>query len=168
MSFIVGKDGDISLFRVGALIAVVGILLIGGGIAAFFLDQNTYKAPLEVEPFPQATPWGKVNETASTRRSVYLVDGASPEDVEAYYQQKLQGLEGQDSTCTRLPAVGVLEASKTDPSVVPYTITCLFQRSGLQASQVTTVKIQPGVFNSDPTLNTQGKTVIEHSERWQP
>ena len=24
------------------------------------------------------------------------------------------------------------------------------------------------VFNTDPEMNTQGKTVIEHSERWQP
>jgi hypothetical protein len=168
MSFIVGRDGDISLLRVGAIIAVVGILLIGGGIAAFFFDQNSYKAPLEIEPYPGATPWGSTRETSSTRRTVYLVDGATPEDVEAYYQQKLSDLDGEEAACQRNPSVGEIEAAKADSSVVPYTFKCLFQRSGLRASQTTTVTIQPGVFNADPEMNTQGKTVVEHSERWQP
>ena len=35
MSFMVGRDGNISLFRVGTLVAILGVVLIVGGIAAY-------------------------------------------------------------------------------------------------------------------------------------
>ena len=94
---------------------------------------------------------------------------ASPEDVVGYYEQRLTDFDNSDSQrCTRVPAVGEFEQAQSDSSIAPYSFTCLFQRTGLGASQQTTVKIQPGVSNSDPQLNTLGMTVVEHSQRWQP
>ncbi len=168
MSFFVGRDGSISLFRVGTLIALAGILLIGGGIAAYVLDQNSYREPLNIEPYPSAQSWGSPSEAGSSRRLVFLASDASPEEVTAYYEQKLQEFDGSDQGCERIPSGGQVEASRNDNTVVPYWFICLFQRTGMGVSQQTTVTIQPGVFNSDPDLNTQGMTVIEHSQRWQP
>lgn len=161
------RSGGISLFRTGTLIAILGILLIVGGVAAYFLDQNSYRAPLEVEVFPGVQDWGMVRETNASRRSLYLAS-VSPEEVAAFYEQKLQAQDGADQKCQRIPSFGEVEAAARDNSVVPYWFVCLFQRSGVGVSQVTTVTIQPGVFNADPNLNTQGMTVIEHSQRWQP
>lgn len=167
MSVFVGRDGSISLFRTGTLIAILGILLVVGGVAAYFLDQNTYREPLEVEVFPGAENWGVVRETGTSRRSLFLVSGASPEEVAAFYEQKLRALDGEQR-CQRIPSIGSVPSAANDRTVVPYWYICLFQRSGLGVSQNTTVTIQPGVFNADPAMNTEGKTVIEHSQRWQP
>ncbi|HLV34486.1 MAG TPA: hypothetical protein VKY59_05205 [Spirillospora sp.] len=168
MSFIVGSDGNISLFRVGTLFAILGILLVVGGVAAYFLDQNSYRAPLDVEPFPQAEPWGTPSEIGSTRRLVFLVSGASPEEVASYYTQKLREFGSPEDRCERIPVTGTIENARNDPTVVPYWYKCLFQRTGLRVSQQTTITIQPGVANDDPNLDTRGMTVIEHSQRWQP
>jgi hypothetical protein len=168
MSIFVGRDGSISLFRTGTLIAILGILLVVGGVAAYFLDQNSYHAPLEIETFPGAQTWGTVRETNASRRALFLASGATPEEVTAFYEEKLRAMDGNDQRCQRIPAVGEIEAAAEDSSVVPYWFVCLFQRTGLSVSQQTTVTIQPGVFNADPNLNTEGMTVIEHSQRWQP
>jgi hypothetical protein len=168
MSFLVGRDGNISLFRVGTLVAVVGILMIVGGVAAFFLDQNSYKSPLDIEPYPGAQEWGTVRETGASRRLVFRIQGASPEEVAAYYSQKLQAFAGSEESCKRVPAEGEVAGAGRNSSVVPYWYTCLFQRTGLRASQTTTVTIQPGVFNTNPDLDTRGLTVVEHNQRWQP
>lgn len=168
MSFILGKDGDISLFRVGTLVAIVGVVLVAGGIAAFLLDQNSYRVPLDVDPYPGAESWGNVRESGATRRLVFLVSDVSPEEVAAYYDQKLLAFDGGEQGCERIPAVGEVEGAATDRTVVPYWYKCLFQRTGLRSSQQTTVTVQPGVFNADPAMNTEGKTVVEHSQRWQP
>lgn len=170
MSFVVARDGNISLFRVGSLVAIVGVLLVVGGIAAYFLDQNSYKTPLEIDPYPAAEAWGQASQTGSTRRLVFRVANVPPEEVVTHYEQRLQDFTGggESTGCTRVPAFGEIEGSQSDNTIVPYSFKCLFQRTGLRASQQTTVTIQPGVFNSDPELNTLGMTVIEHSQRWQP
>ncbi|MAS34639.1 MAG: hypothetical protein CL610_11575 [Anaerolineaceae bacterium] len=168
MSVFVGRDGSISLFRVGTLIAIVGILLVVGGVAAYFLDQNSFRTPLDVDPYPSAQPWGMVNESNVTRRSLYLVSDAQPADVAAYYDQKLRELDRTETGCERIPAAGVIRGSENNPSQVPFWYTCLFQRTGFGVSQQTTITIQPGVSNEDPDQNTEGMVVIEHSQRWQP
>ena len=169
MSFMVGRDGNISLFRVGTLVAILGVILIVGGIAAYWLDQNSYRTPIEVAPYPSAESWGRVQQAGTTRRFVYRVPDAAPEDVVSYYEQELREFGGSNvDGCVRNPAFGEVRGATDDPSVVPYSFRCLFQRTGLGASQQTTITIQPGVYNNDPELNTQGMTVVEHSERWQP
>lgn len=169
MAFVVGKDGNISLFRVGTIVAIVGVVLVVGGIAAFVLDQNSYKVPLEVELYPGAESWGTVRQSGSSRRLVFRISDVPPEDVVNYYTQRLGEFTGDaTASCTRVPMVGEDTRAQNDSSIAPYSYTCLFQRNGLRASQQTTVKIQPGVRNADPQLNTLGMTVIEHSQRWQP
>jgi hypothetical protein len=168
MSFLYSSGGKISVIRVGTIIAVVGILFVAGGFLAFNLDQNSFKTPLEVAPFPNSQDWGQ-EPLAGTGRKLYYLASASPEDVVAYYQQKLNELNGSnDEQCKRNPFEGTFPDSDR-PGVVPYEFTCLFQRTGLNASQTTQVKIQPGVSNDDPELeDTLGMTVISYEQYWEP
>jgi hypothetical protein len=168
MSFLFGRDGDISLFRVGTVIGVVGVLLLVGGVAAYFIDQNSYRSPLAVDPYPGAEVWGNVREQGSSRVALYLVDNATTDEVVAYYQQRLDEYSDGEDMCVRTPATGVSPDSATDPTIAPYTVRCLFQRSGLGVSQQTIITIQPGVRGTDAQTNTSGKTVIEHRQSWQP
>jgi hypothetical protein len=168
MSFLTGRDGKISIVRIGTIVAIIGVIFVVGGIAAFQVDQNSYKSPLEVAPFPNAEDWGQDQLSPVNRTLFYRVQGATPEEVAAYYQQKLDEFNGnKDEKCIRNPSAGDFPDSDR-PGVVPYEITCLFERSGLNASQTTLVKIQPGVANDDPELNSLGMTVISHDQNWQP
>lgn len=168
MSFVVDKQGNISLFRVGTIIAVIGILLVGGGVLAYVLDQNSFKTALVVEPYPGAELWGEPITISVTRRELFRIRGVAAEDVMTYYQQKLQEFDSGSEGCIRTPATGTFANAQTDRTIPPYTFKCLFQRTGLSASQLTTITIQPGVFNSDPDQDTTGMTVVEHNHRWQP
>ena len=168
MSFVVDKQGNISLFRVGTIVAVVGVLLVGGGVLAYFLDQNSFKTPLVVEPYPGAEVWGEARTSGVTSRALFRIPGATADEVAAYYQQKLQSFDAASEGCIRTPATGTFVNSQTDRTIPPFTFKCLFQRTGLNASQLTTITIQPGVFNADPTQDTTGMTVVEHNQRWQP
>ncbi len=168
MSFVVDKQGNISLFRVGTIVAVLGILLVGGGFLTYVLDQNSFKTPLVVEPFPGAQQWGTPREQGVTRRELFQIEGATADDVMAFYEQKLLEFDSASDGCVRTPPTGTFIDSQTDRTVPPYRFKCLFQRTGLRASQLTTITIEPGVFNSDPSLDTTGMTVVEHNQRWQP
>ena len=168
MSFLAGRDGKISVVRVGTIIAIVGIIFVVGGIVAFQVDQNSFKSPLEIAPYPNAEDWGQDQPSPVSRTLFYRVSGATPEEVASYYQQKLNELNGNgDEKCKRNPSAGDFPDSDR-PGVVPYEITCLFERSGLNANQTTLVIIQPGVSNSDPELDSTGMTVISYDQRWQP
>lgn len=167
MSLFFGRDGKLSIVRVGTLIAIIGVLLIGGGFLAFNLDQNTYREPLDVEPYPGAESWGNDPGGATSRTLYYLVPGVAPEDVVAYYQQKLTDFSGsRDEVCIRNPFEGSFPDAD-QPGKVPYQFTCLFQRVGQSASQTTLVTIQPGVASDDPERNTLGRAVIVYEQRWQ-
>jgi hypothetical protein len=168
MSFLTGRDGKISVVRLGTIVAILGILFVVGGVVAFQAEQNSFKSPLEVVPYPAAEDWGQDQISPVSRTLFYRIQGTSPEEVAAYYQQKLNELNGNsDEKCKRNPSVGDFPDSNR-PGVVPYEITCLFERTGFNANQTTVIVIQPGVANEDPELDTLGMTVISHDQRWQP
>lgn len=168
-----GRDGKISVLRVGTFIGVVGFILIGGGLLSFFFDQASRQSPLEIAPFPGVESMGQ-RTTGGTSRFVYYriatAPGATAEDVEAYYQQKMNEHYGNsEEDCLRFPpAPGETLPGANQPGVVPYYFKCMFDRSGFRSTQYTVVTIYPGVFNPDPALNTEGFTVIENEQVWQP
>lgn len=165
------RKGGVSVIRVGTIAAIIGVLLVVGGVVSFFIDQASYQVPLDVSPFPGAVQWGGERIRSETWRSLYYqAPNATPEDVEAYYEQKMQEYYGNSpdsESCHRIPSDGTYPNSD-QPGVIPYQFICLFQRNGLNANQTTKITIQPGVYNDDPQLNTQGMTVIEHEQQWQP
>ena len=162
-----GRDGNISVIRVGTLAAIVGLLFIVGAIAFFFIDRASHQVPLEIEPYPGATVGGKVPHSSTSRTAFFQIPNVSPEDVVAYYQGKMDSFYGPNTEpeireCKRFPAVGdQIEYQRGEPGVTPYQYTCLFDRSGFFISQLTTVIIQPGIDTN------KGITIVAHDQSWQ-
>ena len=185
MTFLLGRDGKISVFRASLLAIAIGGLFIVGAIVSFQIDQASHQSPLDIETYPGAVSWGG-KTTGRTERSVYyLIPNVDPETVVAYYQQKLNEFYGTNPDtesskpadqqepnyeCLRFPRTGNVDNYIPDTGTVPYQYKCTFDRSGFQSTQVTVVVIQPGVSNSsDPNFtNTEGQTVVEYQQRWQP
>lgn len=162
-----GRDGNISVIRVGTIAAIVGVLFIIGAIAAFFLDRSSYQRPFDVQSYPGATSSGQVDRSETSRTLYFQAPGISPEEIVAFYQQKMDEFYGSGTEielrgCKRFPSSGnQLEYDRGDAGVVPYQFTCLFDRSGFFASQFTTVTVQPGIDDNE------GITLIAHDQTWQ-
>lgn len=165
MRFLFGRDGSISIIRLGTLAAILGIVLVLGGVVLFLIDRASHQVPLSIEPFPGAALWYEQPRAENSRAVVYQVVGATAEDVAAYYQRKLQEFDsGAQETCLRAPTVGnFADFDKGDPNVPPYQFSCMFDRSGFQITQYTRVNIQPGIAS----LQTEGKVIIEYEQYWQ-
>lgn len=181
MFSIYGRDGRISLLRLGALGALIGLLVIVIGLVSFFIDRSSHQVPLDIAVYPGAQQAGADVPRASTVRSRYFViPGASADEVAAYYQQKLDEHYGNSPSdpnrerCERFPPdfdPGIesssdffAEYNAGNPEVPPYRYICLFDRSGLYITQFTKVTIEPGIAARD----TEGMVVVEYEQHWQP
>ncbi|MEO8610322.1 MAG: hypothetical protein ABI690_20670 [Chloroflexota bacterium] len=162
-----GRDGNISVIRVGTLAAIIGVLFIVGAIAFFFIDRASHQVPLEIDPFPGASVGGKVPHSKTSQTEYFQIPNTSAEDVVAYYQDKMDsfygsGTEKELRECKRFPAAGEqLEYQQGKPGITPYQYTCLFDRSGFFVSQTTTVIIQPGIDKN------KGTTIVAHDQTWE-
>ena len=158
-----------SLLQTIIIIAVIGGVLIGGGVLSFLADRASRQVPLEIEPYPGAEMWGYGNQNATSREVYYKIRDGSPDDVAEYYQDRLnQHTKGTEELCVRLPAIGEFPASDLGPGMPPYQFRCLFDNSGFQATQYTQVTVSPGLYNTDPEYNTEGLTIVQYIQVWQP
>lgn len=164
------RKGGISVIRIGLLAGLIGLLVIGIGVVAFFTDQNSRRAPLNIDPPPGAEPWGSPRISAPTARSVFFrVPASVPEDVIPYFQERMdQHYGGTGEQCIRIPPTGNAPLDPNNPNAIPYQYICMFDNSGMGATQFTRVVIYPGFFNADPFYNAEGSTVIEYEQEWQP
>lgn len=162
---ILGRDGNLSFIRLGTIAAIIGIVVILGGLALFFIDRASHQRPFEIEPYPGSTLWFTADRAANARQVVYRVPGASADDVAAYYQKKLLDLSGNSGdSCVRFPTSGnYAEYDKGDHSIPPFRYSCMFDRSGFQVSQYTRVNIEPGTEANDSV----GMVVVENEQYWQ-
>lgn len=185
MNLLTDKRGALSWVRVSILIAVLGVLLIGGGLLSFVLDQQSRSAPLMIDLPPGAQPWGSPRILGSDWQQMFWrVPGGDVESVASYYQGLMRsfygGVEGEPGSerCQRLPPVGEFTNQINQPNGVfdstfvpgeslPVLWKCLFDRSGFNNSQTTEVWIYPGQPDSDSFMNSQGDVVIRHEQRWQ-
>jgi hypothetical protein len=169
MGLLAGRDGKISGFRVSVLVGLLGVALVAGGFGLLAVDNNSYRQPLEIPPYPTAEECGSSTTSPTGRRIFYCVSTVDPQQVAQYYTQKLAEHNGNnDEICQRNPFQGEF-ANAGQPGVAPYEFKCAFNRSGIGGGfQSTVVTIQPGVFNDDPALNTAGKTVVLYEQRWEP
>ena len=162
-----GRDGNISVIRLGTIAALIGVLFIVGAVIFFFIDRGSHQVPLHIEPYPGATNGGQVTRSATSRTEFYQIPNVSPEEVVAYYQEKMDGFYGAGAErelreCKRFPAFGnQFEYDRGDPGVTPYQFTCLFDRSGFFVTQFTTIIIQPGIDENE------GMTVVAHEQTWE-
>jgi len=180
MSFLVGRDGNISVIRAGALVAVIGIIFIVGGLILFTFEQASYQAPLNIDPFPGAVEQAQIPISSTLRRVEYQIPGKTPEEVKEYYQQKLDQLNGADPNdvlrdkCVRLPSedsnarfLDYVEGSGN----VPYYFRCVFNRSGFRLLQTTEVQILPGTYKENAQgeveWDTRGATVVRYEQQWE-
>ncbi len=168
MSFLTGRDGQISVVRVGTIVAIIGVLLIVFAAVAFYFDQTSRQVPLEIEPYPGAESMGNPEPQGTTRNLFFIVPNTAPEEVVQYYQQMMDSQYGDTGeSCIRFPdETSVYPNPNNLPNVAPYEFICLFDRSGFYATQFTRVRIQPGLPDSDPALSQEGNTLIEYLQRW--
>lgn len=165
MNFLLGRDGNFSLIRVGVIGAVVGIIFIVGGILLFFVERASHQVPLDVVTYPGATPLSTVNRSDISRSVYYQIANTTADEVANFYQQKMtEFYGGGDEQCVRLPSSGnFADFDNGEPNVVPYQFSCMFDRSGFQISQYTRVNIQPGIKSN----KTEGSVIVEFEQYWQ-
>jgi hypothetical protein len=162
------KRGELSIVRIGVIAGIIGILVIGLGIASFFFDQRSRNTPLEVAVYPGAETWGERDVRPTSRRLFYRIRDVEAEQVADHYQGRLNEHSGSQDRCVRLPESGENEINPNNPFSIPYQFVCLFDRSQSNATQYTRVVIYPGTANADPFLNSEGYTVIEYEQVWMP
>lgn len=169
MSFLTGRDGQISLVRVGTLVAIIGVLLVVVAAAAFYVDWTSRQVPLDIELYPGAQSMGSPEPRGTTRNLYFIVPDTAPEQVMEHYQRLLESQYGETGeNCIRLPDATTNSPNPDNlPGIVPYEFVCLFDRSGFYATQYTKVRIQPGPSDSDPALSQEGNTLIEYEQRWE-
>jgi hypothetical protein len=165
-----GRDGNISIFRVAVIAIIIGVLIIAGGALSFFIDRASHQVPLEIEVYPGAVLWGQRTHSSTSRTVFYQVPNATADQVKDYYQQKMYEFypDSADSDlreCVRSPLAGnFLEYDRGVPGVVPFQWSCMFDRSGFQITQSTRVNIQPGI----EATGTAGMVIVEYQQTWQP
>src|SRR5262245_44197873 len=161
------RKGGISIIRIGLIAGALGLLLVGAGVISVMLDQSSKRSPLEITLYPNAVLWG-TSEVRPTSKNVFYRVADSPENVAAYYQQKMiEHYGNSEQSCVRLPATGNAPGSDTDPNIPPYLFRCMFDNSGFNSSQYTQVEIYPGKENPDPFFNAAGMTVVMYKQQWQ-
>jgi hypothetical protein len=170
MGFFVNREGGVSIFRVGSVVAVVGILAILGGILSFTLDQSSRKQALVIEPFPGAVLISEQNLMSNVRERLYQISSVDPAEVADFYDRSLADFYGvgfndlERDRCVRIPGEGNALGYQPGTDQVPYFFTCMFDNAGFFASQNTRIVVQPGIL----ALNTEGTTLIQHVETWEP
>jgi hypothetical protein len=163
------RRGELSIFRVGLVVGIIGFLAIGAGVIAFLTDQASRQVPLDIALYPNAQPWGTAEARGASRKLLFRVAGANPDDVARFYQQQMNEFYGNsDFTCVRTPASGEARPERGVPNPIPFQFACLFDRSGFNSTQFTRIVIYPGQPHPDPFLNAEGFTVIVYEQVWQP
>ncbi|MCB9452076.1 MAG: hypothetical protein H6672_11600 [Anaerolineaceae bacterium] len=162
-----GRDGNISIFRVGLIAGAIGILVIVGGVISFFLDRAQHQQPLIVDVYPGAEEVGTSIRSSSSNSILYQVPNVPAEEVEAFYQQKMIDYYGANADpafkdCKRTPYDGNSQAFQDGVAgAVPYQWSCLFDDSGFFITRYTLILIQPGIGEN------QGTTLVQHQFTWQ-
>jgi len=172
MFAITGKDGKISVVRIGSLIAVFGVGFVIFAVIVFFLDQEARRSPLSVEAPAVADYLGQRATGTYARELFYTVPQSemTVDEVAAYYNDRLLSFSPSDDPveCVRSPREGVYEDYLPQSGRVPYQYACMFDNSGFNTTQFTEVRIQPGIYSEDPENNTEGLVVIQYEQQWSP
>lgn len=173
MSIMTNRDGSISVFRVGILAAVIGVLAILGGYIYFQVEQSKRQEPLDVELYQGAELWRTVNDLPTSREIYYASRDATPEDVLAFYQALLDDYYDQNPTdprrenqCNRYPETGTFPDYVEGSGNLPYYYSCLFESAFFGTENSTVIEIQPGIANDADGVDNIGITFIRYLQRW--
>lgn len=165
MRFFLGRDGNLSMLRIGTLVAILGVLVVVVGFILVQVDLATRRSPLQVEPFPGSEEWYAQERGANSRVVVYRIPNITAEEVATYYRGELAEFYGsaENQDCVRFPTAGNYEEFNRGEAVPPYRFSCMFDRSGFQTSQYTRVNIEPGIAANE----SEGYTLVEYEQFWQ-
>jgi hypothetical protein len=172
MGFLTSRDGGLSMFRIGLLLAVIGAVLVGGGFLLFSLEQAGRRQPLEVA-IPAQTTLLATEVLSENSRRQYFRSELSAADVAAFYNEQLLSFTGSSAndvsreTCVREPRTGNYPNYLPDNGVIPYKYTCLFDSTAINVDQFTTILIHPDVVDA-PAGDIEAATRIEYDQYWQP
>jgi hypothetical protein len=174
MSLFMNNKGNISLFRVGLLLAGLGVLVIAGGFILFNLEEAQRESPFNVDLYPGAVEWSRQDIRSTARILIYEVPNTTPEQVLEFYQQELDDHLDQNPNnpnremCQRVPAVGVFPDYDEGSGNLPYFYRCVFENSTFTSTQFTVVTIEPGVRldEGERPYNNEGNTFIEYEQVW--
>jgi hypothetical protein len=186
MGLLVNRDGSISIVRIGIGAALLGVLIFVGGFIWVRLEEGRFDSPLFIDVYPGAVEWYREERPGNSQRVFYLVEGATPEDVQAYYQNLLferEGIDPEDfnpidpqgvERCIRFPSsdpTEVFDEAVPGSGLYPYHFTCLFNDAsqfGGSGSRETTVTIAPGIRNDvvEVPYDHTGKVMITYDQRW--
>jgi hypothetical protein len=162
------RNGKISILRVALLALGIGVILIVGAALSFLADRAARQRPLDVAIFPGAMVSTTTDPSPSDRETIYVAENATPEDVLAHYQTRMNefygmGTEPELRNCKRVPPVGNYDNYQPgSTTIIPFEYICLFEASSINTTQYTRINIQPGLgdFND--------KVVISYSQSWTP
>jgi hypothetical protein len=170
MFSILGKDGKLSVVRIGSLIAAIGVVLILVAVVTFYVDQAARRRPLDVNPPRGAEFLGSRPISATSQEMFYRLSATetTPDDVAAHYNELLSRTANftSEDLCQRSPKVGNFLDYQVGNGIVPFEYKCIFDNSGFNTIQFTEVTVQPGIFDSDPNKNTEGFVFIRYVQQW--
>jgi hypothetical protein len=172
MSVFVNREGNISIFRVGLGIGMLGIIFVVGGLVLFTVEQAQRKSPFHVEVFPSAVEWYTEEFRGNSRRIVYQIEDTPAQEIAIFYQQRLDQHynnrpgDPRREQCVRTPVQGNYPDYVPGTGIVPYIYRCEFDNSTFNANQSTTVTIQPGVRNDTESTDYEGLTFIIYDQIW--
>ena len=101
MQLLLNREGNISVFRVGLVVGVLGILGIALGFLSLQLEIASRQQPFFVPVFPGATELDKGASPTRPRSGQavrYIVTGVTPDEVAAFYQAELDKHLGQNAS----------------------------------------------------------------------
>lgn len=179
MQFFLNREGNISVFRVGILIGVIGVLAIVAGFVFFQIELEQRRSPFNVELYDGAEELDGRRTEANRRRTLWYVTDAELGDVLRFYQAEMDSHTGEDprdpdrEQCVRVPEQGDFIDYQPGAGNIPYYYDCTFDNSYLGNTQVTYVRVQPGVRYDAPdgvdgSFNFEGQTMIVYNQTWSP
>lgn len=173
MSMFLNREGNISVFRVGVLMALLGVIAVIAGLVFWQLEIERRKSAFNVPVYPEATEVRRDEMEGQPQRVIYYTTEASPSAVAEHYQQELDDHTGQDpnatnkpETCERTPANGNFEDYEPGSGNLPFYYRCVFDNSFLNYDHLTVVHIEPGVRNEAEDSDNTGQTIILYDQRW--
>lgn len=175
MQLLLNREGNISVFRVGLIIGILGILGIGLGFLSFQLEITRRQQPFNVPLFPGAVELDRGASPTRPRSGQlvrYIVSGVTAEEVAGFYQVELDKHLRQDGStlnrqlCVRTPPVGNYETYREGNGTLPYKYDCIFDNTFLDNVQMTKVQIHPGVRDDMNNVNFEGSVIILYDQTW--
>lgn len=175
MQLLLNREGNISVFRVGLIVGILGLLGVGLGFLSFQLEIAERQQPFNVPLYPGATELDRGASPTRPRSGQlvrYIVTGVTAEDVAAFYQAELDKHLGQVGStenrqvCVRTPTFGNYETYREGDGTIPYKYDCTFDNTFLDNVQITKIQIHPGVRDDLNGFNLEGSIVILYDQTW--